>query len=272
VPSAMAEGRPSQAEPSAGAELARYYDLDVAGEQADLDLYLALAMSADGPLLELAAGSGRLAVPLALAGHQVTAVDIDSDMLARARRAWDAHPPSERGGGALETVETDITDLQLGRSFALVILALNSLLLMPGRDAQLACLRSVARHLAPTGRAVVDVWLPSPEDLALYDGRLNVEWTRAGQVPGEVVAKLVSARFDPGLARALVTTFFDAWPEAGGDLRRLSREDELSFVSGPELLGLAQSAGLSPVVIGQDYELTPFGTGSERMVLVCGLL
>jgi SAM-dependent methyltransferase len=259
--------------PSAAAELARYYDLDLGDEEADLDLYLALARAADGPLLELAAGSGRLAVPLAAAGHVVTAVDVDPHMLARARQAWAALPGAEKNAaGALETIEADLTTLDLGRRFGLVILALNSLLLLPGRHAQLTGLRAMARHLAPAGRAVLDVWLPGPDDLALYDGRLSVEWTRPDDERGETVAKLVSARYDAALATARVSTFFDAWSNASAQLRRVAREDELSFLAGPELIRLVESAGLAPAVVAQDYGLTPFGTGSERMVLVCGLL
>ena len=69
--------------------LARLYDLDLVEDPGDLDLYLALAARAGGPVLELAAGTGRIAVPLAEAGHAVTAVDIDPAMLARLRRRAD---------------------------------------------------------------------------------------------------------------------------------------------------------------------------------------
>ncbi len=57
---------------SFGAALARLYDLDLVEDPGDLDLYLALATRTGGPILELARGTGRLAVPLAAAGHDVT--------------------------------------------------------------------------------------------------------------------------------------------------------------------------------------------------------
>ena len=62
---------------AASEAFARLYDLDLSDDPGDLDLYLALAGRMGGPILELGAGTGRLAVPLATAGHQVTAVDID---------------------------------------------------------------------------------------------------------------------------------------------------------------------------------------------------
>ena len=66
--------------------LARLYDLDLLDDPGDLDLYLALAGRAGGPILELATGSGRLAVPLAEAGYDVTGVDLDPAMLTAPER------------------------------------------------------------------------------------------------------------------------------------------------------------------------------------------
>ena len=61
-------------------------------------------------MLELAAGTGRIAIPLAQAGHAVTAVDIDPAMLARARAAR-GRPPATSADGALTIVEADLLDL-----------------------------------------------------------------------------------------------------------------------------------------------------------------
>ncbi|HUG49262.1 MAG TPA: class I SAM-dependent methyltransferase [Candidatus Limnocylindria bacterium] len=259
------------ADEQAGAALARLYDLDTAEEMADLDLYLGLAAATGGAVLELAAGSGRLALAMARAGHAVTAVDNDPHMLARAQAAWQAPDEAGRRGGSLETVEADVVQLELEHRFGLVILAFNTLLLLE-RDAQRACVATMARHLAPEGKAVLDVWLPSPEDLALYDGRLTLEWLRHDEETGDNVAKYFSARYDPALASAQLHTFYDVWSEPAGQLRRLARRDELSFLSSHEVLALVEAAGMAPEVVGEDYGLSPFGTGSERMVMVCGLL
>ena len=54
--------------------LARYYDLDLEDDPGDTDMYLALAEAGDGPILELMAGTGRVAVPLALRGVKFRAI------------------------------------------------------------------------------------------------------------------------------------------------------------------------------------------------------
>lgn len=285
------EARPSDAQAErfaaasdvAGEALARYYDLDVSGELDDVELYLALAARLGGPVLELAVGTGRVAVPLAAAGHRVTGVDRDPFMLERARQRWANEARAQRraagrgggrrsGQGRLELVEGDITQLDLGERFSLVVIALNSFLLLPGREAQAAALDVVARHLAADGRAVIDVWLPTPDDLALYDGRSIVEWVRVDRDTGETVAKLTAARHEPAIGHATVTTFFDAWPAGAGPLSRVSREDDLAFISATELAALAGKAGLAVETIGGDHAMAPFGPGSERAVAVCALL
>jgi SAM-dependent methyltransferase len=260
----------TEAEP-AGALLARFYDLDLVDEPADVDLFLALARGSDGPILELAVGSGRIALPLAAAGHAVTGVDIDPHVLDRARAAW-AASSHDTAAGSLELVEADLTTVELGVRFGLVILALNGLLMLPGRDAQLAALRNIRAHLAPHGRAVVDIWLPTPDDLAAYDGRLELAWLRSDPETGEQVAKLWSARYAPASAVARVDTFFDVWPAGGGQLRRVARSDELHLIGVQELLDLVERAGLAPQTVAGDHELGPLAPDSARVVLVCGLL
>jgi SAM-dependent methyltransferase len=248
------------------AELARYYDLDLADECEDIDMYLALARATDGPILELAVGSGRIALPLAAAGHRVTGVDVDPHMLERARAAWAAAQPAA-GGGSLDLVELDITKLDLDSRFDLVILGLNTLLLLPGRAGQLAALNAMARHLAEGGRAVIDVWLPTPDDLVLYDGRLSLDWLRHDEASGDEVSKATSARYDSATQTAMVTTFFDAW-RAGQPLRRTVRRDVVSFIGYHELLDLWRRAGLAPDTVAGDFDMTPFSPDAQRLVLI----
>ena len=250
-----------------GADLARYYDIDVAAEQADVGMYLALASASGGPILELACGSGRICVPLAGAGHSVTGMDRDPDMLSRARAAWAGHPANKRMSGSLELVEADMTRLALGRRFDLVILAFNGLLLVSDRSAQESLLRTMRDHLTPDGRLVIDVWLPTPEDLALYDGRLILDWVRRDEETGEDVSKTTAARYEHATMHATVETFFDSWRQAETP-RRTYRLDEVQFVSAAELLSLVESAGLRPQMTAGDYSMSQFTPDSERLIVV----
>ena len=135
------DGRPPPAPPTPVADaLARLYDVDLVEDPGDLDLYLALAARAEGPVLELAAGTGRLAVPLAEAGHDVTAVDLDPAMLARLRRrtraAGGRRPAGRSRRSSRRTCSTSTTRRPARTRLAFI--ALNSLFLLATRDGQRA--------------------------------------------------------------------------------------------------------------------------------------
>lgn len=253
-------------DPATAAALARLYDLDLQDDPGDVDLYLALAGRADGPILELAAGSGRLAVPLASAGHEVTGVDIDRAMLDRARdRAAEADLPD----GRLELVEADLVEVRLAGAgrHALAFIALNSIMLLPTRDAQRAAFRTLAAHLAPGGLAVVDAWLPDAEDLGRFDGRLILEWIRADPTTGVLVTKTGSAMHDSATGTIVLTAIFDEGDQ-GGATRRWLRQDRLRLVSADELAAFADEADLRVEIVAGGYDLGRLGPGSERAVLV----
>ncbi len=259
------------ADASRADDLARYYDLDLLDDPGDLDLYTALLTRRPGPVLELAAGSGRLAVPLALAGHEVVALDNDPAMLARATARWRARR-GRRPIDRLRTVEADLTTVRLDRRFGLVVIGLNSLLLMADDHARAAAFDTIAAHLAPGGIGVVDVALPDAHDLSAYDGRLLVDWVRQDPETGEQVVKLSSARHDAATATLELTQIFDVTSAHGGPVRRRLRRDRLRLVGAGELRLLAAAAGLLVEDIVEDYRMTPLGPGAERAVLVMRLV
>jgi SAM-dependent methyltransferase len=253
-------------DPTTAAALARLYDLDVDDDPGDLDLYAALADRVEGPILELAAGTGRVAVPLAARGYPVTAVDLDPEMLDRARQR------AARAGledGRLMLVEADLVGYRsadAGRH-ALAFIALNSIMLLSTRDAQRAALATLAAHLQPGGVAAVDVWLPGAEDLVRFDGQLILEWIRTDPATGAVVTKTGSAIHDAATGTIALTAIFDEGLP-GEPPRRWVRQDRLRLISADELAGFAEDAGLQVELLAGGYDLTPIGPGSERAVLI----
>jgi trans-aconitate methyltransferase len=248
---------------SIGARLARYYDLDLQTgkrEQPDIELYRTLAETARGPILELAVGTGRIAASLVAPGRAITGVDLDAHMLARARQR----------GPEVELIEADITAVRLRRRFALVILGLNSLVLL-APEAQLSALATMAAHLDPGGRAALDVWLPSADDLASYDRRVMLDWVRTDPETGDRVAKSTAARYDPADRLARITTYFDAVRAGRAAAQRTERLDVAHLVGAAELAEMVERVGLTVIQAAGDYDLSPLRGDSERVVLLCGL-
>jgi len=248
------------------AEQARLYDVDLLDDPGDLDLYRALAGRTGGPVLELAVGSGRIAVPLAADGLQVTGVDRDAAMLQRARRrAAAADVPESR----LTLVHGDLRDPAVAdeAAFGLAFVALNSLMLLATRADQGDAVGALARALAPGGLAAVDVWLPDADDLARFDGRLMLEYQRPDPETGLVVTKTAAAWLDAATSAVVLTALYDEAPP-GGTPRRWSRTDRLRLISADELTAFAEAAGLTVETLAGDYDLSPAGPGADRSILV----
>jgi SAM-dependent methyltransferase len=240
--------------------LARLYDLDLAEDPGDdLELYLALAERTGGPILELAAGTGRIVRPLVGAGFEVTALDVDPAMLARLTASQ------------LRRVTPIVADLTTWRApapaFRLAILGLNALFLMAERHQQRAALESLAAALLPGGLAVVDIWLPDATDLARYDRRLLLDYVRTDPQTGRTVTKTVSALHDGATATVLLNSIYDEGLP-GEPLVRWIRRDVLRLIGAGELVDLARAAGLEVETLAGDYGLDPLGPGSERAILI----
>ncbi|WP_027154863.1 class I SAM-dependent methyltransferase [Mesorhizobium sp. WSM2561] len=122
--------------------------------------YRKLACSTGGPILELACGTGRLTIPLALDGHEVVGLDASYPMLSAARAK------AEAKRAKVEFVLGDMCRFDLGRYFALVIVSCNSLAHMTANEDIVECLSRIARHLVPGGLLAFDVVNPNVRDLA----------------------------------------------------------------------------------------------------------
>ncbi len=256
-----ARARSSNAASRAEADaLARLYDADLAEDPGDdLDLYRALAERTGGPILELAAGTGRIVRPLAAAGYDVTALDLDPAMLARLT-AW---APAN-----VMTVLADLTSWRPSRpEYRLAILGLNSLFLLAERHLQQAAFATLFAALLPGGLAVVDVWLPDAADLARYDGRLLVDYIRRDPASGSTLTKTVSAVHDAATATVLLTAIYDEG-RPGAPVTRWIRRDALRLVGSGELLDLARGAGFEIDLLAGDYGLEPLAPGATRAILL----
>lgn len=126
----------------------------------DIPFYVELALAAGGRVLEIGVGSGRIAVPVALAGFPVVGVDSSRVMLDLARERAAPHRID------LELVRADMRDLpELGR-FALVLVPFRAFLHLRDDAERLAVLRGLLGRLEPGGVLAFDVFHPDREDIA----------------------------------------------------------------------------------------------------------
>jgi SAM-dependent methyltransferase len=253
------------------ARRARYYDLDFLDVFYDAELYQQLAHDSGGPVLELGAGSGRIAVPLALAGYDVHAIDNDEAMLARGRERW----RDFRGSVAAERLtfeQGDFFDLRPGPRFGLALMAVNTFLLAEDDRARLAILTTMRESLRPGGVAAVEIGTPDAAELERFDGRLQHEWLRWDPETGEEVTKMISAVHHAEDDSVMLTQIYEWTPPHGGPVSRLTHTDHIHLVSAAHLGNLAREAGFATVDLRGDHLSTPHGPGSHRVILVARLV
>jgi SAM-dependent methyltransferase len=126
-----------------------WHDLECGAYREDLPLWLRLASESGGPVLDVGAGTGRVTLELARAGHRVVALDRDPDLLDElARRA---------GGLPVTGVVHDAREFDLGRRFPLILVPMQTVQLLGGAEGRLAFLRCAHRHLLPEGRLVLAI-------------------------------------------------------------------------------------------------------------------
>jgi SAM-dependent methyltransferase len=127
---------------------AAMYAPEVLGPTVDLLAELA----GEGPALELAIGTGRVALPLRERGVEVHGIELSPHMLAQLR--------SKPGGELVPVVVGDMTSAKASGAFTLVYLVWNTIMNVTTQQEQTAVFRNAAAHLVPGGRFVVEVIVP----------------------------------------------------------------------------------------------------------------
>ena len=137
-------------------DVARRYDRTVAGmfapEVLEPTVECLASLAEGGAVLEFAVGTGRVALPLAARGLDVSGIELSADMLAELHRA--------PGGATVRTVEGDMATTRVEGEFTLVYLVFNTITNLTTQDEQVACFENAARHLAPGGRFVIENGVP----------------------------------------------------------------------------------------------------------------
>lgn len=128
-----------------------------------------MARRTGGPVLDIAAGTGRVLIPLARAGFEVTGVDIAPRMLAICRRKLAQEPGEVRARTQL--VRADMRRFHLHRKFRLAVVPYCSFQFLRTVSEQLECLASIRRHLVPGGRLVLDLFNPDMPGMAERETR-----------------------------------------------------------------------------------------------------
>ena len=210
----------------------------------DIDFYVEEALHSGGPVVELAVGTGRIAVPIARRGIRVIGVDQSEGMLAVAR----AYAEREGVESLLDLRVGDLRRPPVGERVPLVICPFRSLLHLPNEGQKLEGLRAARALLEPGGRLVFDVFSPSPEDIAETQG-LWLE--REPQIFERAVWEESERRLTLSVRSGAAATTM-----------------ALHWLPAREWARLLDEAGLEAIDTFGWFDRRPF-TGGEDMIWVC---
>jgi SAM-dependent methyltransferase len=203
-------------------------------------------LAGPGPALELAIGTGRVAIPLAARGVPVTGIELSQPMVDQLRRKVSAEE--------LPVVTGDMATTTVPGRFSLAYVVFNSLGNLRTQDEQVQCFRNAARHLSPGGRFVVELWVPGIRRFPPGQAAVPFEVTdrHVGFDTYDMVTQQGTShhywRLDDGSTRYGYSNFRYVWP-AECDL-------------------MARLAGLELEQRVADWDRSPFTSDSESHVSV----
>jgi SAM-dependent methyltransferase len=182
---------------SAFSPLVVWHDVECGRYVADLPLWRELAERERGPVLDVGAGTGRVALDLARRGHDVTALDVEPELLAALT--------ARAGALRVATVAADARSFSLDRRFGLILVPMQTIQLLDERSGFLAAAR---RHLLPGGLLAIAITdaledfgeleeLPEPDRGAVADWRFASQPTAVRALPAATRIERVRRAFGP---------------------------------------------------------------------------
>jgi SAM-dependent methyltransferase len=217
------------------------------------------------PVLELACGTGRLTIPIAQAGVEIVGLDLSPSMLAQARTKAEAAQPK------IEFVEDDCRSFELGRKFALIFMAFNSMQHLHDYASQAALFANVRKHLAEGGRFIFDVFNPKVEILARAAGERRLEREYEDPDGKGKMAFEYSSIYDDAAQVSHIQCYFLRRSPNGEELDVREEQLHLRSFFPQELDLLVRSQGFEIVEKFGNFERKPFASGDPKQVVVCRL-
>lgn len=204
-----------------------------------------VAEARGGAVLELAIGTGRVALPLAARGIPVHGIDISTAMVEQLR--------AKPGGNQIDVTIADMATVALDRTFRLAYLVYNTISNLITQDEQVECFRNVARHLEPGGRFVIEVGVPQLRRLP----------------PGETLRVFDLSPTHVGVDEYDTVNQIDVshhWFVIDGWLQTFASRHRYTWP--PELDLMARLAGMEFVGRYANWDRSPFTADSEQHVSV----
>lgn len=240
------------------------YDLLSDGVDGDVAYFSKLAKKA-GKVLELAAGTGRVTIPMARAGAAVTALEIAPMMLEACGEKVDKETVDVKKRITLH--EGDMRKFDLKTKFPLIVIPFRAFQHLHETAEQRSCLEHCRKHLAPKGRLVVNLFDPNLRVLAENVGPNASAMRKVGEteVPGGRVVAYACRVACPEEQRFEEQWIYEKFDDQGRSLWRRARRIKLRYFFRYEMEHLFELSGLEIEKLEGGFKGQPYKHGSEQI-------
>jgi SAM-dependent methyltransferase len=238
--------------------LADLYDLEYVHDY-DVPFWLDLAGRENGPVVEWGAGTGRVAVPLAAAGHDVTAVEPSEAMIERGREKE----------GDVRWVVGDMRTTTLYRRYGLAVCGFNSFLCLLTPEDALAFLRNAREHLEPGGLLGLEVSAFSAEELAEESGGPSLRHDLSRDLPdGGRLDRFSLSRYDATTRLMEMRLFYELYDVSGAHRSSRAHDLAIRITDRDELLPMLRLAGFEVEAVYGGFDARPFTPESDHLIVL----
>jgi len=243
------------------------YDYFATGQNGDVSFYVDEARKANGRVLELGCGTGRMLIPMAEAGISIVGVDNSPAMLHVAQRKINGLHQEARQ--RIQCVEGDMRTFELDQRFDLVIIPYRTFLYLVSRDDQHQALSSIHDHLLDNGRLVFNFFDPGVDEIAANSkslGRiLRYVTSFVHKDSGNSFSVHESKQFDPAEQTLDWTMFFEETDRDGSLISKINLHLSLHYFNRFEVRNLLELCGFEIEALYGDFQRGPFRHGTEQI-------
>lgn len=241
------------------------YDLLYSGFTADIPFYVEESLSADGPVLELGCGTGRVSIPIASQGVNLTCLDISRGMIGELKRKIStSNDPTQ----ALRVIQGDMRDFTLDSQFDLVIIPFRSFLYLLSVEDQVRTLINIKRHLSNKGKLILNFFVPDLQTMNQEGDLSNHLFDVTDPNTGCRLVVWNQTKCDMHTQILDTRLIIEMLNDDGLTVKRLHRDVQLRYVYRWEMYHLLKYCGYRVVDLYGDFNRTPFDEESEEMIWI----
>ncbi|MFT9848687.1 class I SAM-dependent methyltransferase [Aneurinibacillus sp. REN35] len=241
-----------------------YYDIVSDGLEGDVGFYTELALQTGGSVLDLACGTGRISMPLALNGLEVYGVDSSEKMLEKARMKAEMAQVGDR----VTFIHGDMRTFNLERTFPLIMVPYRSFLHMLSVKEQIAALRQIRQHLPDGGLLALNIFVPLISHL--YEQNEKSASRGIYAIPGTTdrLAVWDYTRYDHFQQIAEIIRQYERMDRDGTVIQRVVAPFHIRYIFPAEMHHLLRLAGFSVIGRYGSFAKEAFGPSSTELIIV----